>query len=196
MTALTPTAIYGRAVWLGVNRDRGGGLESEAVETVEVGYEGFAGEAHSGLTRPSCTRVRRQYAKGTEIRNTRQVSIVATEELDAIGRALGLPEPVRPEWVGANLVLEGVPRLSQLSPSARLIFEGGASLVVDLENAPCRFPAEVIERVHPGKGRAFPNKAKGLRGVVAWVERGGRISLDQRCRLHLPPQRVYLDGAG
>ena len=93
MPILTPTEIRGETVWLGLNRDRARTLESEAVERVEVDYGGFVGESHGGLTRPSCSRVKLQYPKGTEIKNARQVTILSAEELEEVSAAMGLPEP-------------------------------------------------------------------------------------------------------
>ena len=191
MPILSPTDIYGAAVFLGVNRDRDAGLQSAPTERVEVDYGGFVGEAHGGLTRPSCSRVKRQYARGTEIKNHRQITILSIEELSEIGAAMGLPGPVRPEWVGANLVMEGIPLLTQMPPGARLIFEGGVSLVVDMENGPCKYPAEIIEEIHPGHGLSFPKHAMGKRGVTAFVERRGAIALGEKAQLHIPPQRIY-----
>lgn len=131
-----------------------------------------------------------QYPKGTEIRNTRQVSILSSEELAAVAAEMGIPE-LRPEWLGASLVLEGIPEFTMVPPSSRLIFSSGAALAVDMENGPCRFPAEVIEGQHPGKGMRFVKAAEGRRGVTAWVERPGRIALGDAVRLHIPPQRLY-----
>lgn len=190
MPILAPTEITGRVAFLGLVRDRAASLRSEAVAEVEALWEGFRGEAHSGLTRPACSRVTAQYPKGTEIRNTRQVSILSAEELAEIARAMGLAV-VRPEWLGANLVLAGIPELTTLPPAARLLFDGGASLVVDMENGPCRFPAREIEREHPGHGARFRAAAAGRRGVTAWVERPGRVRLGAAVRLHVPPQRPY-----
>ena len=191
MPILTPTAIYGEAVYLGVNRDRAATLESTPIEEASATLAGFEGEAHSGLTRPSCSRVKLQYPRGAEIKNARQLTILSEEELAEIGAAMGLPGPVRPEWVGANITLRGVPQLTQLPPGARLIFDGGVSIAVDMENGPCKFPAEVIEALHPGKGLSFPKHAMGRRGVTAWVERAGQLKRGERCRLHIPPQRLY-----
>lgn len=190
MPILSPTRISGRVVWLGVVADREAGLVSTARDAVEATWEGFPGEAHGGLTRPACVRVSAQYPEGTEIRNTRQVSIVSAEEMAAVAAEMGIPE-IDPEWVGASLVLEGIPELTTVPPSSRLVFESGASLVVDMENGPCRFPAEVIERQHPGKGMGFVRAARGRRGVTGWVERPGRIALGDTVRLHIPPQRLY-----
>lgn len=191
MPILNPTDIWGTAAYLGVNRDRKATLETEPLDLVRATLEGFDGDSHGGLTRPSCSRVMLQYKKGTEIKNARQLTILSTEELAEIAAAMGLSGALKPEWVGANLVLTGVPQLTMLPPGARLIFESGASLAVDMENGPCKFPAEIIERHHPGIGKHFPKHALGKRGVTAWVEHGGAIALGDRCRLHIPPQRLY-----
>lgn len=191
MPILTPTAIYGEIVYLGINRNRAQTLESAPIEAAAATLAGFEGESHSGLTRPSCSRVKLQYERGTEIKNARQLTILSEEELAEIGAAMGLPEAVRSEWIGANITLRGVPQLTELPPGARLIFDGGVSIAVDMENGPCKFPAQVIEALHPGKGLSFPKHAMGKRGVTAWVERIGRLKIGERCRLHIPPQRLY-----
>jgi len=165
-------------------------LSTSRVESVGVSYAGFAGESHSGLVRASCVRVRHQYAQGTEIRNTRQVSIVSLEELALIAAKMGI-DGLQPEWLGANLLVSGIPDFSRIPPSTRMIFDGGAALVVDLENSPCKYPGAIIERHHPGAGRLFANAAVGRRGVTAWVEREGRISTGDSIRLYIPPQRIY-----
>ena len=190
MPILMPTDIHGETAGLFVNPDRLDGLASRAVERVGVTYAGFEGEAHGGLTRKSCTRVKLQYPKGTEIRNVRQICILSVEELDAIAAAMGL-DTLDPRWVGANVTMRGIPDLTQIPPSSRLIFEGGVSLVVDMENAPCRLAAESIGEFVPGQGASFPKHAQGRRGVTAWVEREGSISVGERARLHVPPQRIY-----
>jgi MOSC domain-containing protein YiiM len=165
-------------------------LSSSRIPSVRVSYEGLEGESHSGLVRSSCVRVRHQYTQGTEIRNTRQISIVSTEELAVIANAMGIDE-LKPEWLGGNLMVSGIPDFSQIPPSTRMIFDGGASLVVDLENSPCKYPGEIIERHHPGFGKLFAKAAVGRRGVTAWVEREGHINSGDSIRLYIPPQRIY-----
>jgi MOSC domain-containing protein YiiM len=165
-------------------------LSSSRVTSVEVSYAGLAGESHSGLVRSSCVRVRHQYSQGTEIRNTRQISIISIEELVVIADNMGIAE-LKPEWLGANLVVSGIPNFSQIPPSTRMIFGGGASLVVDLENSPCKYPGEIIERHQPGFGNLFANAAVGRRGVTAWVEREGQINTADSINLYIPPQRIY-----
>ncbi|MCP4391092.1 MAG: MOSC domain-containing protein [Gammaproteobacteria bacterium] len=165
-------------------------LSSSRIPSVEVSYRGLQGESHSGLVRSSCVRVRHQYPQGTEIRNTRQISIVSSEELAIIADGMGIAE-LKPEWLGANLLVSGIPDFSRIPPSTRMIFAGGASLVVDLENSPCKYPGEVIERHHPGFGNLFVNAAVGRRGVTAWVEREGQINTGDSIQLYIPPQRIY-----
>lgn len=187
MPVLKPTDHTARVTYLGLVAAREATLCSDPVEEVEATWEGFAGECHSGLTRPSCSRVTSQYPKkGTEIRNTRQISILSAEELAVIAGKMGL-DALDPSWLGANMVLEGIPDFSQVPPSARLISEDGAALTVDMENAPCQFPAREIEARRPGYGKTFKPAAQGRRGVTAWVERPGRIRLGAVLRLHVPP---------
>jgi hypothetical protein len=190
MPILSSTQFYGTITYLGVVPDRAISLRAEARDQLILGYDGVAGDTHSGLTRPSCSRVTTQYARGTEIRNTRQLSILSAEDLAAIARELDLPH-LPPTYLGANIVLHGIPDLTQLPPASRLIAENGTSITIDMENGPCRFPAQEIETDHPGKGAGFINAARGRRGVTAWVERPGTLKLGLRLRLHVPPLRSY-----
>jgi len=191
MAILQATDVRGTVAWLGLVPERAASLRSEPVGSVAAEFAGLVGESHSGLTRPSCSRVTAQYpVRGTPIRNTRQISLVSVEELEATAAAMGIPE-LPPEWVGANLVLEGVPMLTLLPPAARLVFAGGVVLTVDVENAPCRFPAREIDREHPGLGGRFVGAATGRRGLTAWVEREGAIVCGEAVRVHAAPQRLY-----
>lgn len=190
MPVLRPTGLAGRVVFIGVVRDRAESLRSEGLERVFARFEGFEGECHGGLTRPSCSRVSQQYPKGTEIRNTRQVSVLSLEEMTATAADIGL-DHIDPRLVGANLVLEGLPELTLVPPSSRLIFDSGASLAVDMENAPCAFPAMEIDAEHPGHGTRWRAAARGRRGVTAWVEAEGEIAIHDIATLHTPPVRLY-----
>lgn len=186
MAMLNPADLHAEVRLLLVGRDRAATLESARVGSVELDWSGVVGDAHGGTTRPACSRVARQYPKGTEIRNVRQVTAVSVEQLEEIRVRMDAPE-LRAEWLGANLVVAGIEDFSGLPPSARLIGPDGCALVVDMENAPCRLPAEVIERHLPGIGARFPQAAVGRRGVTLWVERPGRLALGDRLSLHLPP---------
>ncbi len=187
---LRPLKLDARADAILVNSSPEDDLSSTGVPSVNVTYAGFEGEAHSGLTRASCIRVRRQYTQGTEIRNTRQISIISVEDMAVVADTMGV-DKLEPEWLGANLLVSGIPDFTKIPPSSRLMFDGGVSLVVDMENGPCQYPGEIIERHHPGKGALFPKAALGRRGVTAWVEREGHITAGEAITVHIPPQRIY-----
>ena len=190
MTILKKTDIVGCVVATLINRDRNATLASERVEHVAVSFAGFGDDSHASLTREACVRTKDQYAEGTPIRNTRQVSVLSVEDLAVVAHTLDLPV-VEPEWVGANLLVSGIPDFTLVPPSSRLIFSSGASLVVDMENAPCAYPGRVIDEHHPGKGNGVARAALNRRGVMAWVEREGAIALGDEVTLHIPPQRLY-----
>ena len=190
MSILKKTQITGRVEAVLINKNPALDLTSERVDQVTATYGGLVGDAHFGLTRDSCVRVAQQYPEGTEIRNVRQISILSNEEMQEIADAMDIPA-LLPEWVGANLAISGIPKLTQLPPSSRLIFDDGTSLVIDMENGPCKFPGEIVERHHPGHGKRFTASALGRRGVTAWVEREGVIKAGATTTLHIPPQRVY-----
>ena len=190
MPALKPTDYTGRIAWIGRVADRAASLAAEPLGEVAVSYAGIAGEEHAGLTRPSCSRVVAQYPKGTEIRNVRQFSVLSVEELAAIAAKMGV-ERIEPAWVGASLVVEGIPDFTHLPPSSRLQGPDGVALVVDMENRPCHLPAKVIDAHLPGVGGRFKAAAQGRRGVTAWVEREGVLRLGEMLRLHVPDQRGW-----
>ena len=189
MSVLKPTAFYGEVVWLG-RVGVAGVLASQPEPVLEARFDGVAGEVHGGLTRLSCSRVLPQYPRGTQIRNTRQFSLLSDEELALIAAGIGLPA-LSPHLLGASMVVRGIPDFSHVPPGSRLQAATGATLVVDLENRPCMLPARGIEAAHPGHGAAFRRAAKGRRGIVAWVEREGAFTLGDRLRLHVPDQPVW-----
>lgn len=190
MPALIATDHYATVTWLGRVTGTQQGIASVGTEGLNLTFAGADGEAHSGLTRPSCSRVLALYPRGTIISNTRQLAIASAEELRAIAAEMGL-EHLAPELLGLSVVLEGIPDFTHVPPSSRLQAEGGATLTIDMENRPCTLPSREIEVAHPGQGKAFKPAAAGRRGVVAWVEREGILSLGDRLRLHIPDQPVW-----
>ena len=167
-------------------------LITTRVLEVSVDLDGFVGDRHAGPTRRADGRTP-FYPRGTVIRNSRQVSLVSVEELAELAIALGVPR-VEPSWLGANLVLAGVPTLSRVPPGTRLFFPAEATLVVSAENLPCVYPGRAIQARYtevPGVAERFPRCAVGLRGLVAWVERPGTISAGDEVRLALPDQIPY-----
>jgi MOSC domain-containing protein YiiM len=190
MPALKPTVFNGTIRWIGRVTDRDASLCAEALAEAQLTFAGIAGETHGGDTRLSCSRVTAQHPKGTQIRNVRQLSILAAEDLETIAGKMGVAR-LDPAWLGASLLIEGIPDFSRVPPSSRLQAPGGATLVVDMENRPCHLPAEVIEAEAPGYGRAFRAAAAGRRGVTAWVEREGTIRVGEALRLHVPDQPAW-----
>ena len=190
MPALKPTDHFGQITWLGLVDGSGARIRATARPEVFAGFAGVEGEAHSGLTRPSGSRVTAQHPNGTEIRNVRQLSIVSAEEMAGIARDLAL-DALAPEWLGATLVIAGIPDFSHVPPSSRLQTGGGTTLVVDMQNRPCHLPAREIESERPGRGKAFKQAAEGRRGVTAWVEREGPLQVGDEMRLHVPDQRAW-----
>lgn len=193
MPVLVPTEHYATVTWLGQVAEGRGDIRSAPLTSVELGYEGLVGDVHAGLTRKSCIRVKTQYPEGTEIANVRQLSILSAEELEAIAAACEL-DRIEPEWLGATLVVEGIADFTHLPPSSRLQSEAGTCLVIDMLNAPCLYPAREIEKDRPGHGKKFKPAAEGRRGVTAWVEHPGPLSIGDRLRLHVPGQRAWQGG--
>lgn len=191
MPALKPTHYTAEIVWLGavMTNDRNE-LMSPARGALDLTFSGIEGAHHSGLTRPSCSRVRSQYPRDTPIKNERQLSIVSQEELDVIAADMGI-DTIDPVRVGATMVVRGIPDFSHIPPSSRLTAQSGASVTVDMENRPCVFPSKSLDVVHPGKGVGFKPAAKNRRGVCAWVAAEGRVSVGDVLTLHIPDQRPW-----
>ncbi len=189
MSSLMTTNHYAEIIWLG-RVGTPGVLNSQPEPMLDARLDGVAGEVHGGLTRPSCSRVLALYPRNTPIRNTRQFSILSDEELAMIAADMGLPA-LSPHLLGASMVLRGIPDFSHIPPGSRLQATSGATLVVDTENQPCVLPGKGIEAEHPGYGSSFKSAAKGRRGIVAWVEREGTLTLGDKVRLHIPAQPVW-----
>ena len=187
MPALIATSFYGEITWLGAVADREAGLRAQGRSEVKARFTGFEGESHGGLTRPACSRVSMLYAKGTEIRNVRQLSVLSEEELAATAADLGMTR-IDPAWVGASLVLRGIPDFTHVPPSSRLQGESGTVLTVDMENLPCSHTAREIEKEKAGTSKGYKAAARDRRGVTAWVEREGTLRLCEKMRLFIPAQ--------
>ena len=190
MALMSKAPVTGRVDSLLLAPDRAAGLEKQSVERLSLTFAGITGDCHSGLTRASDSRTLQLYRRNTEIRNVRQLSIVSREELAEVAGRMEIPE-ILPEWLGANLVTSGIPDLTLLPPSTRLQFPSGATLVVDMENAPCRQVMEVIRAEHGDKALPFVKHATHKRGLTAWVEREGEIATGDEIVIWLPPQRIW-----
>ena len=183
----------GRVARLLASPDRATGLEKSERQQLTLAISGIEGDCHTGETRPSDSRTLKQYPRNTTIRNTRQVTLLSEEELAEVARVMGIPE-VKAAWVGANIVTSGIPDLTMLPPCSRLQFSSGATLTIDMENAPCRQVSDVITRHYPEQSKGFVAAAKQKRGLTACVERAGLISAGDSITIWIPPQRVYAHG--
>ncbi|WP_420586424.1 MOSC domain-containing protein [Ruegeria sp.] len=189
MPFLRETEYTGEVVWLG-HVPEGKSLRAEPVQSLEFGFNGVSGERHEGLNRASCVRVKNLYAPGTEIRNVRQVSVLSAEELAEIADKMGLDD-LDPSYLGASIVVKGIPDFSHVPPSSRLQAGNGTTITVDMENAPCVLPGREIESDHLGYGAAFKPAAQGRRGVTGWVEHPGTLRIGDQMRLFVPDQPLW-----
>jgi MOSC domain-containing protein YiiM len=182
----------------GVFAALGENFVTQQVEALELTFEGIVGDIHAGHTRRSGGR-EPWYPRGTEMANERQLSIVSDEELARIAGLMEVPL-VRPEWIGANLLISGVPALSMVPPRSQFFFENGVTIRIDGQNAPCRVAGRSLARhAAPADPSAaelrFPAVAKRLRGLVAWVEKPGRILPGERVSIRVPEQWIYRPGS-
>lgn len=171
-----------------------GDFQTAAVAELALGFDGIAGDVHAGPTRRSGGR-EPWYARGTEMRNERQLSIVAADELAVVAGRMGLAE-LKPEWIGANLVIAGVRDLSMLPAGTLLFFAGGATVKVDGQNKPCRHAGRAVAEnagmadIEAG-ALLFPKAAARLRGLVGWVEKPGRVVQGEAISVRVPEQWIY-----
>ena len=190
MPALLPTDHFARVTWLGRVKGQDTDIRSASLDEVDVTWDGVPDEFHGGRTRPACVRVNSQHTRDTEIANVRQFSVVSAEELAAIAAEVGIDE-MNPEWMGASIVIEGIDDFTHVPPSSRLQAEDGTTLVIDMENRPCIYPGQELDKDHKGLGKRFKPAAYHRRGVTAWVERPGRLRVGDKMRLHVPDQRAW-----
>lgn len=182
------------AIVTGLFAAPGSHFETVRVDRLDVDILGIRGDVHAGLTRRSGGR-EPWYRRGTEVRNERQVSIVAADELATVAQRMNLAE-IRPEWIGANLLLGGVPHLSMLPAGTMLFFKNGATIKIDGQNAPCRLAGrQVAKRAGLADVEAgaldFAKMAKRLRGLVGWIEKPGIIADGEEVSVRVPEQWIY-----
>jgi hypothetical protein len=147
------------------------------IPNVKLEFGGIRGDRHFGVTAKADSR-QPMFPRGTEILNRRQITVVSEEECAQIAEGLGV-EYVLPEWLGANLCLNGSPELTKLPFGSRILFPNGTGLICMGENLPCIGPGEEIQRHyenHPKLAAKFVRAAYKLRGIVCAVECPGDIS--------------------
>lgn len=165
---------------------------SEPLEVLDLTYEGIPGDRHAGLYRESGPR-EPWYPRGTPMRNERQLSILSVEENAEIAAALAIPA-LKPEWIGGNILLSGVPELSQLPPRTLLMFPSGATVRIDGDNGPCKKSGAAIAANIPGRPDielGFVQAARHKRGILGWVEREGAVRPGDVVKLRIWKQALY-----
>ncbi|MBK7859560.1 MAG: MOSC domain-containing protein [Archangiaceae bacterium] len=158
--------------------DTAGDFVTRALEEVQLTLGGIEGDRHFGLTAKAGVREKR-HPRGVEIRNARQLSILSVEELAEVAATLKAPE-LSWQRMGGSVLLEGRAQLTQLSPSSRLVFPSGATVVIDSENEPCRKTARALAQPH------FVKAAMHRRGLVGWVERAGVVRVGDVAKIWEP----------
>ena len=181
-----------------------GSILSRSVESIQLiqGY-GIRDDNHAGR-RHVDVRERKlldfDIPKGTEIANHREFSAISTEELAEIKEAMNLPGPIPHGCLGENLVISGIPKLTELPTGTLLFFQRGQScnreaiLVVWGENIPCPKPGEAIQENFPGIDRPahlFTRAAIGRRGIAGSVYASGKIHAGDTVVVKAPRQRIY-----
>lgn len=159
---------------------------STSEQQITLTWDGVEGDKHAGVSMSADSPD--FYSRDSEVRNTRQVSLVSEEELAKIAAILDVPE-LQSAWLGANLLLSGIGDLTQLPSGTRLIFSQGAGLVVEDSNPPCTAPGQVVQDNYTDKSgltTAFPKAALSKRGLVAWVEKPGKINVGDSVQVWEP----------
>ncbi|MBP1961698.1 MOSC domain-containing protein [Paenibacillus aceris] len=154
------------------------------IDGVELCFGGMEGDRHFGLFAKADSR-QPMYKRGTEIMNRRQLSIVSVEELQRIAERLGV-EIIRPEWLGANILVSGVPHLTRLPMGIRMMLSSGGGLICEGENEPCAGPGKVIANHYGDRTltQLFIKQAQKSRGIVAYIERPGELKPGDFMEIH------------
>jgi hypothetical protein len=154
------------------------------VPSITVDIAGIPGDRHYGLLRLASSR-QKIYLRGTMVANRRQITIVSEEECAMIADRMGIQE-IRPEWLGANLLLSGLSEgITSLPLGSRLLFPEGAGLICEGENLPCLGPGKQIAAFYnqPELAATFVIAAANSRGIICSIEREGSITLGDICTI-------------
>jgi hypothetical protein len=155
------------------------------IEIADLIFGGIQGDRHFGITAKADVR-QKMYPRGTEIMNRRQLSLVSVEELAGVAERLGVEE-IRAEWLGANIVLSGYPKLTELPMGTRMLLPSGAGIICEGENEPCMEPGNLIAEHYgvSGLGQKFIKQAYKSRGIVGYIERPGEIKVGDKVEIML-----------
>jgi MOSC domain-containing protein YiiM len=154
-------------------------------DLLDLTWSGAEDDRHAGLTMRSDSRSAHVYAKGTEIRNHRQLSLVSIDELAVIAEQLGI-DAIEPGLIADNIALSGAPDLTALPRMTRLEFASGAVIMTGGVNNPCTIAGRMVARAHGTAPEKFPKAAWDRRGITGWVDRPGRIAVGDAVTVHPP----------
>ena len=166
-------------------------LRSAAVPEAGVTFEGFEGDRHAGLTMRTGGR-HPHYPRGTEIRNTRQISNRVSRR-DGRSRLRARRAGAVPGVAWREPSAERIPALLTLPPAPGCTFHTARCWWLRAKIIPAPKRADrSSRRIRTSRGwRVFPKAALHRRGVVAWVERPGTIMPGDDLIAELPEQRIY-----
>ena len=168
------------------------GVEKTPCDTLTFTLEGITGDKHAGFTKKADAR-NPEYKRGTMMRNDRQWSAVAPDELAEAARLMGI-DCIDPAWVGANLAFTDIPNFTLLPKGTKLVFPSGALLVVEAENMPCVLPGRVIASKYPDlklSPNRFPKAAMHKRGLVGIIERAGLVHVGDLVTVQVYETAIY-----
>ena len=186
---MTAVLASGRlaAVLRTVQEERfGASFVTAPVRHIDLDHHGIPGGRHYGALRRAGAR-EPWLSRGMLLRNDRQLSALCPDELAEVAAALAI-EALPPQWLGGNLLVEGLSGFSRIMPGSRLAiggawggkgrFDGTAVLRVEAYNAPCRLSGRAVAAAagRPELEFAFVKAAARLRGLVLSVDLPGQIA--------------------
>lgn len=177
---------------------------STPVEKIKLikGY-GIMGDNHAG-PRLADSREKEIVSfglpKGIEIANYREFSAISVEEFEETCNAMRLSKLIPYGLLGENLVISGIPKLTDLPPGTLLFFRKNESqirtavLAVWGENMPCLAPGKAIQEAFPDMPKLanmFPAAAIGKRGIVGSIYCSGTIHKGDEVIVKIKEQKIY-----
>jgi MOSC domain-containing protein YiiM len=152
------------------------GQAKHCVSRITLTFNGIEDDAHAGHTSKTGPR-QPGLRRGMTIANTRQISLVSTEELQIIADGLSLPR-IDPGWLAANIAITGFGPITQLPLGTIVRASSGASIFLAELNSPCRLAAQLLVRHggYTGNAQAFVKRALGPRGLVGFTYSEGDLS--------------------
>jgi MOSC domain-containing protein YiiM len=171
------------------------GDEIISIDKLTVSWDGIVRDKHTSRTSLARTQDASENGvqKGMEILNLRQFTIISHEELKLTAEKMGI-EKINEEDLHPNIVLEGLPNLTQLPFGVRMHFPQFASLLTTGENFPCIVSGNRIQKSNieiKGLNTAYPKAGMHLRGITAMVLKPGFIRVGDIVKIMIPSQSVY-----